>query len=280
MKRSNITLSDIARWRKQGRGCGEGANYKPWLRVRDVPSKGRSSRIKGLKTHRIHHLLSDLERNHFLHLDFNPSVTDIREQFPLFPLDEPMAIARELGIRYPCYPGTTTPCVLTTDFLVIYRDQHGSLQTSARTIKYSRDLADKRVLEKLEIERVFWKIRGVPWKIGMEDLNQRLVTNLNWLRPQLHLVLSSRAADKLPEFLQFFRKRLNYQETLKELIQCASADANLRYQEGMLFFRFLAWHRFIEIDLGATILNLRSPLPSVSIKDMENSPAIAERRVA
>ncbi len=39
MKRSNITLSDIARWRKQGRGCGKGANYKPWLRVRDVPQK-------------------------------------------------------------------------------------------------------------------------------------------------------------------------------------------------------------------------------------------------
>lgn len=280
MKRSNVTLADIARWRKQGRGCGEGRDYKPWLRVRDVPSKGRSSRIKGMKTHRVHHLLSDLETKHFLHLDFNPQVTDIREQYPLFPLGQPIAIANSLGISYPRYPGTNTPFVLTTDFLVTFRNQKGELSKFARTIKYREELSDDRALEKLEIERVFWKLQEIPWQVDTEDLNKTLVTNLNWLRPHLHLVKTSQAIEKLPKFLGALRIRLEGHETLKDLIKFASNDANLLYQEGMLYFRFLAWHRVIEIDLESTLLDLRSPLQITSFHAIEDASDHKERKIA
>jgi len=50
-----------ARWIKEGRGQGNGKDYKPWFTVRDVPSEGRSHRLFGHITHRTHHLLSDLE---------------------------------------------------------------------------------------------------------------------------------------------------------------------------------------------------------------------------
>jgi len=280
MKRSNVTPTDIDRRRKQGRGCGEGRDYKPWVGVRDVPSKGRSSRIKGMKTHRLHHLLSDLETKHFLHLEFNPQVTDIREQYPLFPLDETLAIASSLGIRYPRYPGTNTPVVLSTDFLVTFQNQKGELSSLARTIKYRKDLSDDRVLEKLEIERVFWQRRGIPWQVGTEDLNKTLVTNLNWLRPHLHHVRTSQAIEKLPKFLEALRTRLAGHETLKDLINSASNDTNLRYQEGMLYFRFLAWYRVIELDLESTLLDLRSPLQIKSIRELDDACDHPERRIA
>ncbi len=57
--------SEIEQWIKQGRGTGIGVDYKPWLKIQDVSSKGRSTRLKGIKTNRKHEFLSDLERNYF-----------------------------------------------------------------------------------------------------------------------------------------------------------------------------------------------------------------------
>jgi hypothetical protein len=33
----------------EGRGSGEGANYKPWINIHDIPSLGRSTRTKNAK---------------------------------------------------------------------------------------------------------------------------------------------------------------------------------------------------------------------------------------
>jgi hypothetical protein len=52
----------IARFIKEGRGQGEGADYKPFLTIHDVPSNGLSSRVPGRKTGRLHHTLSKIER--------------------------------------------------------------------------------------------------------------------------------------------------------------------------------------------------------------------------
>lgn len=43
---------------KKGIGQGHGKDYKPWLTVRDVPSQGLSTRVRGWKTGRVHHFLS------------------------------------------------------------------------------------------------------------------------------------------------------------------------------------------------------------------------------
>jgi hypothetical protein len=42
---------------------GEGAAYKPWLRVQDIPSLGRVHRVKGWMHGRVHHLLSDYDKH-------------------------------------------------------------------------------------------------------------------------------------------------------------------------------------------------------------------------
>lgn len=69
-------------WINEGRGQGYLNSYKPWITVRDSNSQGRSHRVYGHTTKRTHHLLSDLELATFLLLDWNSSVTDIREKFP------------------------------------------------------------------------------------------------------------------------------------------------------------------------------------------------------
>ena len=66
----------IQRWIEEGRGQNEGAAYKPWLTVRDVPSLGFSSRIQGWKTNRPHHLLSNHETDYFYIAEWSKTVVD------------------------------------------------------------------------------------------------------------------------------------------------------------------------------------------------------------
>jgi hypothetical protein len=187
-KRSrNSSETTIENRLKQGRGMGQGANYNPWLHIQDVPSQGLASRIKGWKTRRVHHRLSELETSYFYVLDWSLPVLDIREQFPLLPLEETLAIAEQCGVAYPADPRTKEPVVMTTDFVVTVRQSVGSIE-QARTVKYAQDLQSKRNLEKLEIERCYWQRRNIDWGIVTErEVSKTLAENIKWLHPYLDL---------------------------------------------------------------------------------------------
>jgi len=177
---------DIERHIANGFGSGAGAGYVPWLHVQDVPSMGRSHKIQGVKIDRIHHLLSDLERAYLLVCEFSEEVVDIREQFPLLPVESTLAIAKAIGVRYPRYKTTAIPLVMTTDFLLTVKQPNGDFESVARTIKYQQDLDGKdsvRTLEKLEIERRFWMSQDVDWIIVTEEFfTPDLIKNLGILR--------------------------------------------------------------------------------------------------
>ena len=98
--------SKIEKWIKEGQGSGIGIAYKPWLKIQDVSSKGRSTRLKGIKTNRQHEFLSDLERNHFYLTEHSDFIADIRERFPLLLLEETIFNADKLGIKHPTDPKT------------------------------------------------------------------------------------------------------------------------------------------------------------------------------
>ena len=108
------TQAKFERYLKEGRGQGTGKDYVPWLKIQDFPSQGRSHRIPGWKTNRVHHLLSDLEKRTFYLFEWSDAVIDIREQYPLLDLDLAMRIADEMNIKYPEEPEHQAPYVLTT----------------------------------------------------------------------------------------------------------------------------------------------------------------------
>ncbi|KZL15770.1 Transposon Tn7 transposition protein TnsA [Pseudovibrio axinellae] len=93
-------IKDFQRSLRNKYGLGEGASYKPWIRVQDIPSHGTCSKIWGMKTQREHHLLSNNESAFFYLCEHNERVIDIREQFPLLPLDQTLRIASSLNIKY------------------------------------------------------------------------------------------------------------------------------------------------------------------------------------
>lgn len=178
-KRSN-TNESIQKKLNEGRGSGRFENYKPWLKIQDVATEGLATRIKGTKTGRSHQLLSTLELDYLYILDWSENVIDIREQYPL-DLPETIALAKEVNIPHPPRSEPNNPIVITTDFLITIRQPIGTKEI-ARTIKPSEALTNSRVLEKFEIERLYWKERNIDWGIVTEmEINQTLVKNLKWL---------------------------------------------------------------------------------------------------
>jgi len=183
----------IARKIKKGRGQGRGAEYVPWLKVQDGPSQGNLIRSLGWKTGRVHHFLSKLEYQYFCVLEWSSRVFDIREQYPLLPLDLTIEIADRLRIKHPTHPKTKQPIVLTSDFLIDLHGEDLSIQT-VRTIKPYEKLDSKRIIEKFEIERTYWAEKGIDWGIVTElELIKckPLYWNIDVLRRSWHL-------DKLP----------------------------------------------------------------------------------
>ena len=176
-KRPRNTVDPTQKW-AQGKGQGTGSSYEPWLNIQGVTSIGASSRIKGWKTQRIHHLLSSLETQFFYVLEWSANVIDIREQYPLWPLEDTIKIAEHIGVRHPIIPRTKQHNVLTTDFVVTISTGNET-RDIARTIKCAKDLEDTRTLEKLEIERLWWQARGTDWGIVTEhEIPHPLVENV------------------------------------------------------------------------------------------------------
>jgi hypothetical protein len=144
-QRYGFDEAKIKRFRKEGRGQGRGAEYRPWLTIRDVPSRGRSHRLHGLTANRVHHLLSDIECGLFYLADWADAVTDIREQFPL-ERDATQRIGAHLGVAHPQDVVTRTPLVMTTDFLIdIVQD--GRISLMARAVKPAAELEKPRILD-------------------------------------------------------------------------------------------------------------------------------------
>lgn len=181
-RREILDEEKINKYIKMGYGSGEGKVYKPWIEIQDFPSLGRVSRPFGWNSNRIHHLLSDLEKNYFYHLEWSTMVIDIREQFPLFDRELAIKIAQEKGIKYPVFKGTDIPYIMTTDFMITIRASNGQLNNIARTIKPSGDLEKKSVIDKYEIERCYWEEKGIDWGLVTEhEIDDNLPGNIEWL---------------------------------------------------------------------------------------------------
>ena len=161
----------------EGRGQGTGPNYKPWITIHDFASKGVCSRVWGRKAGRIHHFMSKNETAFFYILDASEKVVDIREQYPLLPVTETVEIADMLGIRHPRDSVSKYPYVMTSDFVITTTQGY-----AVRSVKMVSELENPRVLEKLEIERMYWRRRNIDWRIVTEEqIDFQRARNLEWI---------------------------------------------------------------------------------------------------
>ncbi|MCJ1223280.1 TnsA endonuclease N-terminal domain-containing protein [Paenibacillus polymyxa] len=98
------------------------------MTVHDVPSIGIVTRILGWKSGRLHHYLSKhFELTHHYQMEWSEQVIDIREQFPLLPLDKTLYIAQKLGIKHPTDPKNKLPIIMTTDMLLTIKQEESKI---------------------------------------------------------------------------------------------------------------------------------------------------------
>jgi len=250
----SITERVKAKRRKEGRGTGTGRDYKPELTIQDVSSIGLATRVLGWTTGRIHHLMSKLELKVFFGFDWPEAVVDIREQFPL-DIEETKAIAAELGIAHPRDRKTKELVTMTTDLLITI--QNGIHEVVyAYTAKYAKDLSRLRVMEKFEIERVYWSRRNITWSIITElDVDHTLVANVEWVhfyRPLMSLAPLSEATVRQIETLLV--PRLHLQQTpLRKLTDESDHDLSLTPGRSLSVVRHLIANRRVEVNMKVLI---------------------------
>jgi predicted transposase YbfD/YdcC len=236
------------------RGTGVGIDYKPWITIQDVPSLGRATRLKGVKVPRQFEFLSDLERNYFYLLEYSDRVVDIREQFPLLPIEETIVIADELGIKHPMNPKTGEPIVLTTDFLVTISENHQHSHL-ARTLKYKDELMNERVLEKFEIERVYWERQEVDWGIVTElEIPKEMAHNIAFVHGYADLSVIEgfeevTTYDVEDMSIYFIKSLLTEDQTVKQIAKNFERDFGMVVGCGLSLFKHLILTKAIEIDL-------------------------------
>ena len=263
--------SKVEKWIKEGRGSGIGADYKPWLNIQDVSSLGRSTRLRGIKTNRQHEFLSDLERNHFYITEYSDFVVDIREQFPLLQLEETIVIANELGIKHPTDPQTNEPIVMTTDFLLTV-DKGDGLVEVARTIKMKDDLLNERVLEKFEIERVYWERRQIDWGIVTElEIPKEMARNISYIH-DYYDIQSYDAFQNINQLhiedlaMALLQRILNESLSIREITNVFDKETHMPVGSGMTLFYHLLAKKIIRIDMSEAF-NVEQPIVIQSIDE-------------
>lgn len=262
MPKQNWTEEKIAKRIKEGRGAGEFSSYQPWLTIQDISSSGRSHRIKGFKTERIHHFFSDLERNYFYLLEWATEVIDIREQFPI-EREETYSIAEDKGVKHPVYPKSSVPIVLTTDFMITRRIDE-NIEYFARTIKPSQMLNDKRTIEKFEIEREYWERKNINWGIVTEkEMPIELINNIMW-------VFGTSLENEEEEYLveAFLHKLKTNDPTISMALISQAFEEEYRLNKGMALhlIKHLLNKRVLSFDMHQKF-SLQKPISEFSINE-------------
>lgn len=270
-----VTREYLDKLIKKGVGSGELESYRPWLKIRSVPSRGTSRIIPGVRIARGYHCLSNSEYMFFVLMEFNQEIVDIREQFPLIDYDETYSIALQKNIRPARYVGTDVPFVFTADFMLSIARSGEELSLVAISLKYKKEINDasvaqrKRLFEKQEIEKEYWSRRGIKSKLCFyEDLPHTKIKNLIILRDYAQLRLSIASENNLQKILQFLKatdSKAVEEITLRQLMRLISQNVYIEYKVVKDLFFYLLWHKKIYIDLDVYEMNLSKPVMGLYI---------------
>lgn len=245
------------RFLKEGRGKGEGKNYNPWLHMQDFPSQGRVTRYPGpgWKTNRTHQLFSDNEKRSILLFGWSDIVVDIREQYPLLEYEETIKIAEKAGIKYPLDNKSRFPWVLTTDFLLTVKLDNKPVLL-ARTFKEAHELDDSRIHDLFEIEKRYWRVRGVDWGIITEkQIPRTFIDNIEWLDSAYHAIFMEFSNEDIYEISETLKHYLAEMKDfqIKQVCTRLDLDMNIKAGTSLTLLRRLIAHKQISVNMAVPI---------------------------
>lgn len=254
------SIQDFQRALKNKYGIGEGFNYKPWLRIQDVKSHGTRSLIFGRKSQREHHMMSSIEAELFYLAEFSDSVVDIREQFPILPLNYTQKVANILGVKHPNHPNTKEPIIMTTDQLLTIDSTQG-ISYHAISVKPESESNKQRVLEKIDIERVCWELLGVKFSYFTgNELTRIQSRNLDWASAPFRENQTRFSDEQISSALTIINVgQIFFEDLCNKLISMNIAT----HDDSQLLIRYLIADKYIDVDLSSNI-------PELGIMDVKS----------
>lgn len=244
------------------RGQGVGKDYVPFIKVGEFSSSGESVRVKSTTVGRIHHFFSGNELAAFLVFDWCKNVIDIREQFPI-PLAETLNICRQLGIRHPQEKGELK--IVTTDLLIDFLDG----TQLAIPVKPASKLNDKRVIEKLQIEKSYWERSKIPCLIFTDqEVSKELQMNLKWLKPLIDIDAGFNYSFSKQDVMDLVA-RLSRQPNAYVARHCAKLDDDYQLEAGthIEIFRYGIANQYLKTPLQTPFTDWKCEDIEVLISD-------------
>lgn len=209
-------------------------------------------------TLRSHHYLSDGEYQAHLLAEYSTRTIDIREQYALLPWTELQEVAAKVGIRYPIYPTTTTPIVMTTDLVLTVRQEDGR-EVVAVAVKPEQQLQDPRTLEKLWLERYYWNKRGIRWLLFSEiPLRAKNLLFFEGALRRRDYISNLPVTSQI--LARTFEEHWSFERTFNEVLFPAASAHGLSEADATLLLGAAVWKRESRIDLDAAPIRHYAPV--------------------
>jgi hypothetical protein len=236
----------------QGFGCGWGPDYKAWLQLGDVSSRGVTSRFWSPKAQRVLTFFSNVEKCAFLVAESLAPFKAYHEQGPM-DRELTLDICRSYGIKHPRYFGTRIPAVLTFDGLLF---SHGS-RPQLIDCKHSSAEITGRLQEHYAIRHEY--ARRLDYgivHITEQSYPWQLIHNLQWIRmsalqrehmrlPEREIeVGSTRIFDQLARAVED-----KSGQPLREFLRSACTSNGMAAQFGVFALRRLLWEHHVGFDM-------------------------------
>lgn len=268
------TAEKLAKLVEKGYGQGEGIDYKPFLDVIRVPSKGRVSRVKGWKTNRVHHFLTDSETRYFYLLEYGGfegfQIIDVREHYPLIEgMNDILPTLDKQLIKRVFNQKSGEPMVLVTTFLITLQNADGDISYYARSVKDYRQLENSQVIERFEVMNRYWKYRGIDYGIiTNKEIPIVPAKNIEFIHSAYHLDEYGIKDEEQVIYIDYMLKLIaNYQDSpVKDVAIQFNNDLNTEDGTGLLIYKHLLARKIVKINMNKPI-NLDLPCSEVTFVD-------------
>lgn len=144
--------------------------------------------------------------------------------------------------------------MITTDFLLTVDKGEGPVEL-ARTIKMKDELLKERVIEKFEIESVYWERRQIDWGIVTElEIPKEMARNISYIHDYYSLEyfdafqsLSSKHIEDLA--MALLQRFLTSNESVRALTTEFDKDTHMPLGSGITLFYHLIAQKVIQINM-------------------------------
>ena len=248
----NLYASFLQARVRRGRGVGTKSDYIPWLKVRDVPSRGTSTELHGIRVPRTFHLLSKLETIYFLLREREALNVDIREQFPILDVARTLEICAQRKVRHNYKRSFPEP--FTLDFLITEQTRQG-IRYRAASIKTPDDAEKESVRARLSVEYLWCSERGIPWTlVTTEKFSKTTLDNLRFMRAwftNCYIVPDETTLRRFARaFLDAYRRNVPLNELLHRMCRWSRQDISIVDDT----FRYCVWRDPIPASLDHLML--------------------------